>query len=116
MSAAGTVAILTDRIVSLPWLLLSVGSHGSGNGLQDPDAMDLLVSLFVDKPQAILAVAVAFIAGDLALRFRWPGLARRPAAAQKFPAVAQSFLVDAVTQQLGWTAVAPRLDERVRLD
>ncbi|CAK6690446.1 hypothetical protein VB716_10910 [Synechococcus sp. CCY9201] len=42
--------------------------------------MDLLVSLFVGKPQAILAVAVAFIAGDLALRFRWPGLARHPRA------------------------------------
>ncbi|QPN61126.1 hypothetical protein H8F24_07610 [Synechococcus sp. CBW1002] len=80
MSAAGTIAILTDRIVSLLWLLLSVGSHGSGNSLQDPDAMDLLVPLFVGKPQTILLVAVVFIAVDLALRFRWPGLARHPGA------------------------------------
>lgn len=42
--------------------------------------MDLLVSLFVGNPQTILFVAVAFIAGDRALRFRWPGLARHPGA------------------------------------
>jgi hypothetical protein len=42
--------------------------------------MDLLVSLFVGKPQAILVVAVAFIACFLALRFRWQGLARHPRA------------------------------------
>lgn len=42
--------------------------------------MDLIVSLFVGKPQAIALVAVAFLAGYLALRFRWPGLARHPGA------------------------------------
>jgi hypothetical protein len=42
--------------------------------------MDLLVSLFVGKPQAIFFVAVAFFAGSLALGFHRQGLARHPRA------------------------------------
>ncbi len=42
--------------------------------------MDLLVSLFVGKPPAILTVAGGFLAGYLALRFLWPGVAHHPCA------------------------------------
>jgi hypothetical protein len=42
--------------------------------------MDLLVSLLVGKPHAILLVAAAFFAGHLALRHFKPGLARHPGA------------------------------------
>lgn len=38
--------------------------------------MELLVSLFVGKPQNILAVAVVFLAGYLLLRFTALGLSR----------------------------------------
>jgi hypothetical protein len=40
--------------------------------------MELLASLFVGKPLNILAVAVVFFAGYLALRFAASGTARRP--------------------------------------
>lgn len=40
--------------------------------------MELLGSLFVGKPQNILAVAVVFLAGYLALRFSAIGIARHP--------------------------------------
>jgi ABC-type proline/glycine betaine transport system permease subunit len=40
--------------------------------------MELLASLFVGKPQNILAVAVVFLAGYLLLRFTALGLARHP--------------------------------------
>jgi hypothetical protein len=40
--------------------------------------MDLLVSLLVGQPLTILAVAAAFCAAYLALRFRWPRLAPHP--------------------------------------
>jgi len=40
--------------------------------------MELLASLFVGKPQNILGVAVAFLAGYLALRFTALGIARDP--------------------------------------
>lgn len=42
--------------------------------------MDLLVSLLVGHPLAILAVAGLFFAAFLALRFRWPGWSRHPRA------------------------------------
>ncbi len=42
--------------------------------------MELLVTLFVGQPPAILTVAVGFLAGYLALRFRWPSVARHPRA------------------------------------
>lgn len=42
--------------------------------------MDLLVSLFVVKPPAILTVAGGFLADYLALRFLWPGVAHHPCA------------------------------------
>jgi hypothetical protein len=38
--------------------------------------MELLVSLFAGKPQNILAVALVFLAGYLALRFTALGIAR----------------------------------------
>ena len=41
--------------------------------------MQFLASLFVAKPQIIGLVALAFVAGYLALRFMAPGIARRPA-------------------------------------
>lgn len=40
--------------------------------------MDLLTSLFVGKPQNILAAAVVFLAGYLALRFTALGISRHP--------------------------------------
>jgi ABC-type proline/glycine betaine transport system permease subunit len=40
--------------------------------------MELLASLFVGKPLNILALAVLFLAGYLALRFTALGIARRP--------------------------------------
>ncbi len=40
--------------------------------------MEFLATLFVGKPQNILAVAVVFLAGYLALRFVAPGIARHP--------------------------------------
>jgi hypothetical protein len=40
--------------------------------------MELLASLFVGKPLNILAVAVVFFAGYLALQFAAPRIARRP--------------------------------------
>jgi len=40
--------------------------------------MELLASLFVGKPQNILAVAVVFLAVYLALRFTTLGIARHP--------------------------------------
>ncbi len=40
--------------------------------------MELLASLFVGKPQYVLAVAAMFLAGYLALRFAAPGIARHP--------------------------------------
>jgi hypothetical protein len=42
--------------------------------------MELLASLFVGKPLNILALAVIFLAGYLALRFRALGIARYPRA------------------------------------
>lgn len=42
--------------------------------------MDLLVSLLVGQPLTILAVAAAFFATYLALRFRWTGPAPHPLA------------------------------------
>lgn len=40
--------------------------------------MEILASLFVGKPLGILAVAVFFLAGNLALRFTALGTGRRP--------------------------------------
>jgi ABC-type proline/glycine betaine transport system permease subunit len=40
--------------------------------------VDLLTSLFVGKPQNILAAAVVFLAGYLALRFTALGISRHP--------------------------------------
>ena len=40
--------------------------------------MELLASLFVGKPQNILAVAVVFLVGYLVLRFIALGIARHP--------------------------------------
>jgi hypothetical protein len=40
--------------------------------------MELLASLFVGKPLNILALAVLFFAGYLALRFTAPGISRHP--------------------------------------
>ncbi len=42
--------------------------------------MNLLISLLVGKPLAILLVAACFLSAYLALRFRWPGLAHQPRA------------------------------------
>lgn len=40
--------------------------------------MELLISLFVGKPQNIIAMAVVFLTGYLALRFTALGIARHP--------------------------------------
>jgi len=42
--------------------------------------MELLTSLFAGKPLNIIALAVFFLAGYLALRFKAPGIGRHPRA------------------------------------